>query len=99
MPRAGTSHPEPHQRFSSNEKRRHSAWITGSFATETGSTSPTIRTGPTRLLLQAPAVAPPVICRAPAVPPNAPAGVPIAANTQDIGEQSDYVFRPELFAT
>jgi len=29
----------------------------------------------------------------------APAGVPIAANTVDIGEQWDYVFRPELFAT
>jgi len=29
----------------------------------------------------------------------APAGVPVAANTVDIGEQWDYVFRPELFAT
>lgn len=29
----------------------------------------------------------------------APTGVPIAANTLDIGEQWDYVFRPELFAT
>jgi plastocyanin len=29
----------------------------------------------------------------------APGGVPIAANTLDIGEQWDYVFRPELFAT
>jgi len=29
----------------------------------------------------------------------APGGVPIAANTVDIGEQWDYVFRPELFAT
>jgi plastocyanin len=29
----------------------------------------------------------------------APGGVPIAASTLDIGEQWDYVFRPELFAT
>jgi plastocyanin len=29
----------------------------------------------------------------------APGGVPIAANTLNIGEQWDYVFRPELFAT
>jgi plastocyanin len=29
----------------------------------------------------------------------APGGVPIAAGTIDIGEQWDYVFRPELFAT
>jgi plastocyanin len=29
----------------------------------------------------------------------APGGVPIAANTLDIGEQWDYVFRPDLFAT
>jgi plastocyanin len=29
----------------------------------------------------------------------APGGVPIASNTLDIGEQWDYVFRPELFAT
>jgi plastocyanin len=29
----------------------------------------------------------------------APGGVPVSANTLDIGEQWDYVFRPELFAT
>jgi plastocyanin len=29
----------------------------------------------------------------------APGGVPVAANTVDIGEQWDYVFRPELFVT
>jgi plastocyanin len=29
----------------------------------------------------------------------APGGVPVAANTVDIGEQWDYVFRPDLFAT
>jgi plastocyanin len=29
----------------------------------------------------------------------APAGMPISANSLDIGEQWDYVFRPELFAT
>ncbi len=29
----------------------------------------------------------------------APGGVPIASTTLDIGEQWDYVFRPELFAT
>jgi plastocyanin len=30
---------------------------------------------------------------------NAPGGVPVAANTLNIGEQWDYVFRPELFST
>jgi plastocyanin len=29
----------------------------------------------------------------------APGGVPVAANTVDVGEQWDYVFRPDLFAT
>jgi plastocyanin len=29
----------------------------------------------------------------------APGGAPISANTLDVGEQWDYVFRPELFAT
>jgi len=60
---------------------------------------PVALTAATPLRPQAPAVAPPVIFQGASGTAVAPGGVPIASNTLDIGEQWDYVFRPELFAT
>ena len=73
--------------------------ITASSETEAGNTPPTVRTAALPRNPQAPAAVRRVIVKEPAAQRLPPGGVPIAANTLDIGEQWDYVFRPELFAT